>query len=565
MQLRTDLSRGIRCQAAVARWCIAASGHRDLTKRHLVDVFIVFAFLRMRITAMIVLISLPVLLEAQGPGSPGSTPVMPGQLLGPRIGAEIDVAEREYFNLFPGAEGFSYASLEAVGDRVRIVLYRDSLSYGQISLTARDAAFLRSYVEHFEAITYRERGSAAEALIDNIEDATLLLSLPDLEDIGVLEVSRRKPWTDNTVRILMEDSTVFEYSLLSADVRSLYVWDGAPHYAADTIAVRLRRIPMDSVLSLRYDAPTGFTRAFALPFVLTMGMLQKFISHTTRNLNDRSNIPASVLTGTLLSALMALPTSATIGGLGSATPLRKVLALPARAQERQRVIAEFLGDEENACVPPPEVAAEIQKRRVWYAGDSIAGHPEQNDEGVGETYTSPWWVGGEYVVNIYGTESQLYNIGIGLTVAREFALMRDGNGNSSLSLRVRLAGGLTYLSGEAMTRLQLPARLSVLAGFNWLRAEDNLGYARPGSRYTLNRSYINELRHEKPLQEVSWVIGVAADHGSTRIELQYRRLVLPALSLTSEFWTHNGAWVKQTEIHELTTYPIISLLVALRI
>ncbi len=521
----------------------------------------------MRLSPILVLLLSPVLLVAQDLGGSGRSSDAPVELLGSRIGAEIDAAEREYFNLFPDVEEFSSAKLEVAGDGLRILLFRDSLSNGQLALSAQDAAFLRSYIENFEAITFRDHGSAADALLEHIGDPALLHAYPKLREMGVLEVTRLKSWTSERVLLVRRDSSSHEYALLAADDGGIYVWSGAPHHHPDTIMARLQRVPFDSLTTVYYNAPIGFIRAFLVPFALTMGMTQKVLARAWENDNDPDKVEQQVLSSTVVSALAALPVAVTLGVLGASARMPRTLHLTDQAVRRQEHIQEFLGDVESICVPPPAVADEIETRRSRYSAEVLTSASRTDEYDRKAASRSRAWAGGEYVVSMYGAGSQLYNVGLGLTFAREFVLLRNEIGAPQFSLRARAAGGLTYVSGEILGLLPIDGNVSILAGCTWLRARGLREMWPVWHHISRNASiiYNHTLQQGKVLQETSWTVAVSYDRDDLHAELQYRYLVQPALETSTIHLTYDGTRFERTVHTSLDSYPTVSLLLGFRL
>jgi hypothetical protein len=77
--------------------------------------------------------------------------------LSPRLGEEIDQAEREYFGLFPAVEGFLSAKAVPRADSVDFVITRTGKADTTVSTDSTTAKNLVRFIENFEKV--RSRGS----------------------------------------------------------------------------------------------------------------------------------------------------------------------------------------------------------------------------------------------------------------------------------------------------------------------------------------------------------------------------------------------------------------------
>lgn len=488
------------------------------------------------------------------------------QAFGPRLGTVIDAGEREYFGLFPDIEHFTSAEFRPNAKHIELLLHDSAKSDLRLLFLEQEAAFMRSYLENFEAITYRSRGSDTEALLEHIDDPVLLRVLPRLLHIGVLALCRRPAWTSERVTLIFNDSHRAECALLAADEGGLYVWRGEPHHHPDSIALRLRRVPYDSLQTMHYRAPVGFLHAFAIPFVLTTGMVQKFLNSKREDTNAPDKAAEVILNDTFVSAMMAFPLSLTLGGLGESTRLPAIIRFSPDLEERRDAIRKFLGDIKTLPIPQSVTGRILDLRAAQTTpGTAIDTSKAFSSEGRGNH--SRLWAGGEYVLSLYGTEAQLYNTGIGLTFAREYPLLRSAEGETLLALRGRVAGGLTYLSGELLVSLPVGKEMSILAGCTWMRAENRLDvhpvWIHDGRAATKWRKI--EVPPVKVLQETSWTLATAYDHEALHMELQYRLLIQPALvRFRADAYRVGSQWW-YTAKREMKSYPTISFLLGYRI
>jgi hypothetical protein len=488
------------------------------------------------------------------------------QPLGARLGSVIDAGEREYFNLFPDIGAFSSAEFLPHAKYIELLVRDSAKGDRRILLEEKEAAFLRTYLENFEAITYRRGGSDTEALLEHIEDPGLLRVLPKLLDIGFLALCRRPAWTSERVTLILADSHSVEYALLAADEGGVYVWKGEPHHHPDTIAIRLRRVPYDTLMGLHYRAPAGFFHAFAVPFVLTTGMVQKFLSSEREDADVPDKAAEEILHDTFVSAMMALPLALTLGALGENTRLPATVQFSSDPEKRRDAVREFLGEIRTVPVPQPVSERLRALEAAHFRPSGVSDTLNDSASGSGSAH-SPLWAGGEYVLSVYGTKAQLYNTGIGLTFAREYPLLRNAEGETLLALRGRVAGGLTYLSGELLASLPFGKEMSILAGCTWMRSEHRLDlhpvWLYDGSAATKWREIA--VPPVKALQETSWTLAAAYDHEALHAEVQYRVLIQPALVRFSSHSYREGTQWRQTAKSEMKSDPTVSLLLGFRI
>ena len=453
--------------------------------------------------------------------------------LGPRLGSDIDRAERTYFNLFPDVDDFRTARLSWEGNSLRIDIVTDGGNDPSLLLSERDAAFLRWYLQNFEAIAHRDEGSASSAMIALAEDKTLLRSLESLLDRNVFEpVSRRSMGDASKACIVLQDSTVVEGTVLWNDTAGVALWTGEIPFSVGKLSDHVRILSMDEMAALTTDVSIGFHRSFAWFGGIFMALTYKLFGELSID-NLKHEDVIEIATFTFLGSLLtALPASA-FAKWGEDVPVQRTLLPGMKVEDRNdlldRLRPHWLFDEGL----PMELRYAVRDFRLAHEGTppSLPVAPPR----IEAPSTAGAWLGGEAATSLFGARTQAYGVGLGVTASYNLALLRFGTTDWRLGLRPRFAAGWTYVSAEAVATLQLDGPFYLSGGLTWLWTDDpdESATGRAGGGHS--ERYVHHVSVDRSSfwKQTSVTVGLGYLFEDSSIELQYRRLTEPVLSATT--------------------------------
>ncbi|MFZ1729332.1 MAG: hypothetical protein WBQ23_02515 [Bacteroidota bacterium] len=523
----------------------------------------------MRLPFIIIPLTIPFLLFAQERQAAASAAAETQQLFGPRVGSVIDSTERVYFNLFPDIDEFVSARLEAAHDSVVVTIFTGGPAGRQLRLTPRDAAFLRWYFDNFEAIAHREEGSASSAMIATATDLNMLRSLSPLLDIGVFDpVSRRTMSEAPHARIILLDSSSVSGPVLWNDTAAIALWTGGGPFFAAEMNERLRIVPVDSIMELNSKVPIGFSRAFSGVFTLLGAITYKLIGGVTFNTlkhEDAIMVAAAGLYAILYSAIPA----ALIALIGKGIPVPHTIEAGMDIDDVRHALERLATREFFVDGLPLELRYAIRDFRLTHAMREprpLVSTP------VPSTKRTPLiagtWIGGEMVVSLFGARTQPYGTGIGISAAYAYPLLRLAETEWELGIRPRAAAGLTYLSGEVVTTLQLNSPFYLCGGLTWLWTDGPEDEVQDSEGHGPTYEHTNTLHRDSFWQQTSLTIGIGYVFSNSFVELQYRRLLEPALSGTTWMFPGWSSYPNNTPTFEdlgTWAYPSVSLLFGWRL
>ncbi|MBE0643252.1 MAG: hypothetical protein IH600_04165 [Bacteroidetes bacterium] len=435
-------------------------------------------------------------------------------------------------------------------------------------LTPRDAAFLRWYLDHFEAIAHREDGSASSAMIAMATDLNLLRSLSPLLDIGVFDpVSRRTMSEASHARILLLDSNSISGPVLWNDTASIALWTGDGPFSAVDMNDRLRIVAVDSIAELRTKVPVGFYRAFRGIFPLLGAITYKLIGGMTFNTlkhDEAIMVAAAGLYPTLYSAIPA----ALLALIGKGIPVPQTIDAGMDIDDVRDALERLSTRELFVDGLPLELRYAIRDfRRTHVVQKSRPPASVQVPSTTRDHEIAGTWFGGETVVSLFGARTQPYGTGLGISAAYDIPLLRAAETDWVLGIRPRAAAGLTYLSGEVVTTVQLNSPFYLCGGLTWLWTDDPEGTVRDRDGYGPTYTHTNTLHRDSFWQQTSVTLGVGYVFGNSFVELQYRRLLEPALSGTTTIYENEYGLPPKKIVEDLGTwaYPSVSLLFGWRL
>ncbi len=523
----------------------------------------------MRLPLIIILLAIPVILSAQSSRDVKSAEADTQGPLGPRVGSVIDSTERVYFNLFPDVDDFVSAYLIAENDSVAVTIIAEDQPDQVVRLTPRDAGFLRWYFDNFEAIAHREKGSASAAMIATATDLNMLRSLSPLLDIGVFDpVSRRTMSEASHARITLLDSSSVSGPVLWNDTAAIALWtrDG-PFFAID-LNERLRIIPVDSIMELNTKVPIGFSRAFSGVFPLLGAITYKLIGGVTFNTlkhEDAIMVAAAGLYAILYSAIPA----ALIALIGRGIPVPHTFEAGMDIDDVRDALERLATREFFVDGLPLELRYAIRDFRLTHAMREprpLVSTPVPSTKR--KSSIAGTWIGGEMVVSLFGARTQPYGTGIGISTAYDYPLLRLAETDWELGLRPRAAAGLTYLSGEVVTTLQLNSPFYLCGGLTWLWTDGPEDEVQDSEGHGPTYEHTNTLHLDSFWQQTSLTIGIGYGFSNSFIELQYRRLLKPALSGTTWMFPGWSSYPNNTPTFEdlgTWAYPSVSIIFGWRL
>ncbi|MBR9975877.1 MAG: hypothetical protein KFF77_09880 [Bacteroidetes bacterium] len=485
----------------------------------------------MRIPLIFILLTIPCHLFSQdGPDSAGAARLEP---LGPRVGSVIDSTERVYFNLFPDVDEFVSARLEPAHDLVVVTIFTGGPAGRQLRLTPRDAAFLRWYLDNFEAITHREEGSASSAMIARAPDLNLLRSLSPLLDIGVFDpVSRRTMSEASHAQVVLFDSSSHSGPVLWNDTAAIALWTGGGPFIANRVNEQLRIIPVDSIVELRTRVPIGFYRAFRNVFPLLGAITYKLIGGMTFNTLEHEDVLMVAAAGLYPALYSAIP-AALIALIGKGIPVPHTIRAGMDTDDVRDALDRLATRELFIDGLPLELRYAIRDFRLSHA---VREDRPPATAPVPSTKRKPsiagLWIGGETVVSMFGARTQPYGTGLGVTASFVYPLLRQAETEWELGIRPRIAAGLTYLSGEMVVTTQLNGRFYLCGGLTWLWTDepDRTATGRSGGGHSDRYEHDISVDRSSFWKQTSVTVGLGYLIGASSIELQYRRLPEPVLS-----------------------------------
>lgn len=485
----------------------------------------------MRLSLIFILLAIPFHLSAQDGVDSGNTDRR--EPLGPRLGSVIDSTERVYFNLFPDVDDFRTARLSWNGDSLRVDIESDGGDNPSLLFSSRDAAFLRWYLQLFEAIAHRESGGASEKMIALAEDKTLLRSLEPLLDRDVFETVSRRPMSDaSKACIVLRDSTVVEGTVLWNDTACIALWTGGTPFSVEKLSSHVRILSMNEMAALTADVSIGFTRSFAWYGSIFVALTYKLFGElTVDNLKHEDVI--EIATFTLLGSLLTTLPASAFAKWGQDVPVQRTILPGMNVEERNdllnRMQPHWLFDEGL----PMELRHAVREFRLAHGGapaSFAAELPRTETPSIAGA-----WIGGEAAVSLFGARTQAYGVGLGATLSFNLPLLRFGTTDWRIGLRPRIAAGWTYVSAEAVSILQLDGPFYLCGGLTWLWTDepDRTATGRAGGGHSERYAHQVSVDRSSFWKQTSVTVGLGYLFDDSSIELQYRRLPEPVLSGTT--------------------------------
>ncbi len=523
----------------------------------------------MRLPLIVILLAFPILLSAQGRPDGASRAFDTRALLGPRVGSVIDSTDRVYFNLFPDLDDFVSARLEAAHDSVIVTIFTGNPAGRQLRLSPRDAAFLRWYLDNFEAIAQREYGSASSAMIAKAADPNLLRSLSPLLDIGVFDpVSRRTMSEASEARITLLDSTVVSGAVLWNDTAAIALWTGGGPFSVADMNDRLRIVPVDSIVELSTEVPMGFGRAFSGIFPMVGAITYKLVGGMTFNALNHDEAIMVAAAGLYSMLYSAIP-AALLALIGKGIPVPQTIDAGMDTDDVRDALERLSSRELFVEGLPLELRYAIRDfRRMHTAQEPRLSASAPALSATRNHAIAGTWFGGETVVSLYGARTQPYGTGIGVSAAFDFSLYRVADTDWVLGIRPRAAAGLTFLSGEAVLTMQLNSPFYLCSGLTWMWTDDADDEVSDRGGHGPTYYHTNTLHRDSFWQQTSVTVGIGYVFGNSVIELQYRRLLEPALSGTTTIYPSGFSYPNTSPSYEdlgTWAYPSVSVLFGWRL
>ncbi len=150
-----------------------------------------------------------------------------GVLLSPSVGNTIDREEREYFNLFPGVEGFDSALVSLRNDSILFQVARSNMPDTVIKVDPTLTDVLRSYIERFEFIFDSRYPENDEQLK---KCGLLILACRKLRDAGLVRLGEVVQQDVPEVTVVLKDSTGISGRVLAYRDSEAVLWDGGNTY-----------------------------------------------------------------------------------------------------------------------------------------------------------------------------------------------------------------------------------------------------------------------------------------------------------------------------------------------
>lgn len=405
-------------------------------------------------------------------------------------------------------------------------------------------------------------------MIAMAQDLILLRSLSPLLDIGVSDpVSRRSMSEASQARIVLPDSPSVSGTVLWNDAAAIALWTGGGPFSADGINARLRIVPVDSIVALNTKVPIGFYRAFSGIFPLLGAITYRLIGGIIFNTLKHEDV-LMVATASLYPALASAIPAALIALIGKGIPVSHTNEAGMDADDIRDALERLSTRGLFVDGLPMELRYAIRDFRSSHAGREPGAAPVfVSDASMNRTTSiAGAWIGGEMVVSLFGARTQPY--GTGISAAFDFPLLPVADTDWQLGIRPRAAAGLTYLSGEVVTMLQLNSPFYLCSGLTWLWTDDAEDAVQDKGCHGPSYEHTNTLHRDSFRQQTSLTIGLGYLFRNSFVELQYRKLLRPALSGTTTTYPGWSSYPNTQPTFEdlgIWAYPSVSLLFECRL
>lgn len=443
----------------------------------------------------------------------------------PRVGRNIDRAERGYFSLFRDMRGFTDATVRADdtnGIRCLVVLEAADTLVLPLSHAEYEAfsIWLRDY----------ERLSLAGDTMIQVFTAPMgketrvekLRALSSLHARGVIDVDKSRFETVKAPLIVTHGGDSLRRTLLAVSESSIFLWDADGPYDASTVSLHLRSIPFDSIQAMQTVASAPFGSAAVFTGFAAWAASVYAISHQQRS-GDSHDDPGIILAPFLLlpAAIVALP----LGAIASAVEYPLSFSTDDDTLAVRRAASRLLPHTLFAANVPPEF------RRREITGDNGMIVYAHDDRHRYEVLPYPaadfrWQVGIESLFHIYDVYYRPVSVHVGLSVSRRFRL-DNGNRGWYLALRPRLSAG-TMFTAELAMMYAAPERFAVHAGVAWTHAFETIGDAAEYGNSWTKHWYSSYERHSL-LQESFAVVGITIMNSYGSVDIQFRHVLADAI------------------------------------